>query len=382
MRGHWANWVEESLLDELKARDVERVRLPIGDWTINQYGPYVGCMDGAAEQVDQFLDWAAARNISVWLDVHTARGSQNGFDNGGRTQLVTWTDETHYTHDGNTAWLGTGDHTFIDYAHIKWSLDQMEAMLQRWGSHSALIGFEPVNEPDWNTNAVILKDYYREVRRLVRRYAPNSYFVFHNSFHKEWDYWQDLFAAGDTAMTAVDHHGYFAWQGKKTVADACEFIQGESDFAADFRAAGIEVWWGEWSLATDTCAMWLGGFNAGNVGDATCERHSCPESYMPPDMFNTTFDRDSVDILGPYGADDMSQIGIANQTCWDDSKHFSFEEVGQIAACTLQAFNEKIDGHFLWTAHNEIEDKWSYMNAFDLGWIDQSQSAEGKAFIQ
>ena len=49
MRGHWANWITEDLLDNLKARQVERVRLPIGDWTINQYGPYIGCMDGAAE---------------------------------------------------------------------------------------------------------------------------------------------------------------------------------------------------------------------------------------------------------------------------------------------------------------------------------------------
>jgi len=32
-------------------------------------------MDGAAEQIDQMLDWAAARNISVLLDVHTAIGS-------------------------------------------------------------------------------------------------------------------------------------------------------------------------------------------------------------------------------------------------------------------------------------------------------------------
>jgi hypothetical protein len=27
----------------------------------------------------------------------------------------------------------------------------------------------------------------------------------------------------------------------------------------------MEVWIGEWSLATDVCAMWLGGFNDGNT---------------------------------------------------------------------------------------------------------------------
>jgi hypothetical protein len=38
-------------MDELVKRKVERVRLPIGDWTINPYGPYIGCMDGAADYI-------------------------------------------------------------------------------------------------------------------------------------------------------------------------------------------------------------------------------------------------------------------------------------------------------------------------------------------
>ena len=75
MRGHWEHWFNETWMDKLKERSVERIRVPIGDWTVNPYGPYIGCMDGSAEYVDKILDWAAARNMSVLLDVHTARGS-------------------------------------------------------------------------------------------------------------------------------------------------------------------------------------------------------------------------------------------------------------------------------------------------------------------
>ena len=221
----------------------------------------------------------------------------------------------------------------LDFAHMKWSVDQMEAMLQRWGSHSALIAFEPVNEPGDQTNLTVLKHFYREVRRMVRQYAPQSYFVFHESFRDDWKDWSDLFADGDTEMTAVDHHGYFAWEDDlKTVEQACNFIKSDCEFAAEFRAAGIEVWWGEWSLATDNCAMWLGGLNTGAPEpNAVCKPVSCRESYLPPDEFDTTFDRDSTEILSPYGSEDMSMIGIANNTCWDDSAHFSFEEVAKIA---------------------------------------------------
>jgi glucan 1,3-beta-glucosidase len=105
--------------------------VPIGDWTINPYGPYIGCMDGSAEYVDKILDWAAAYNISVLLDVHTARGSQNGYDNGGRDWHVYWYEnETlgdgfiEFNHWDHLAldWLWDWDH-HLNFAHMKWSVD-------------------------------------------------------------------------------------------------------------------------------------------------------------------------------------------------------------------------------------------------------------------
>jgi glucan 1,3-beta-glucosidase len=90
MNAHWETFIDEQYIEELAKRKVERVRLPIGDWSINQYGPYVGCMNKSAEWIDKMMDWCAERNISVLLDVHTARGSQNGFDNGGLAYETVW----------------------------------------------------------------------------------------------------------------------------------------------------------------------------------------------------------------------------------------------------------------------------------------------------
>lgn len=55
------------------------------------YGPYVGCTDGALEYVDNLLDWADSYGLSVLLDVHTAKDSQNGFDNSGQSLGFQWT---------------------------------------------------------------------------------------------------------------------------------------------------------------------------------------------------------------------------------------------------------------------------------------------------
>ena len=64
-------------------RKVEIVRLPIGDWTLKPYGPYVRCMQGAADRVQWMLDTCAKYNIKVLVDVHAMKDSQNGFDNSG-----------------------------------------------------------------------------------------------------------------------------------------------------------------------------------------------------------------------------------------------------------------------------------------------------------
>mmetsp|Transcript_881 Transcript_881/g.1580 ORF Transcript_881/g.1580 Transcript_881/m.1580 type:complete len:162 (-) Transcript_881:1060-1545(-) len=83
MRAHWDAWIDEDYIKMLKEREIEILRLPIGDWTLDPYGPYVGCMDGVEDKIQWFFDTCARHNISVLLDVHGLKGSQNGFDNSG-----------------------------------------------------------------------------------------------------------------------------------------------------------------------------------------------------------------------------------------------------------------------------------------------------------
>ena len=253
----------------------------------------------------------------------------------------------------------------------------MEAMLQRWGSHSAVIGFQPINEPTEFTPLDYLKDYYRRVRKLVKRYAPQAYFVFHESFRFSWDTWKDLFAPGDWNKVAVDHNGYTAWANKpyESVQEACDFIYDDLQDAAKFREAGCEVWWGEWSLATDNCALWLDGFNDVNPDypKRNCKSVDCPISYMPADQFDTSFNRESTKPLGPWGDSDQTLCGITGGKCWTDAEQFSNEDVGKFAKCILEVFDNNTDAHFMWTARTEFEDKWSYVKSWDNMWINTTE---------
>jgi len=50
-----------------------------------------------------------------------------------------------------------------------------------------------------------------------------------------------------------------------------------------------------------------------------------------------------------------------------------------LADCMLEMFHETVQGQFLWTFRNELEDKWNYITAYDLGWLNQNKT---KAFLK
>jgi glucan 1,3-beta-glucosidase len=189
MRAHWDAWVTEEHIKKLAERDVDIVRLPIGDWTTTPYGPYVGCMDGAREKITWFLDTCAKYNIKVLLDVHALKDSQNGFDNSGKASDVYWSDEFHFTHMPHRYghWQGsynslTLTYDIINWSNIIWGIDNVRNLMLMWGNHPAVYALEPVNEPWWNSDLPTLKTFYRQVRNTIREVNPNVKFVFHDAF--------------------------------------------------------------------------------------------------------------------------------------------------------------------------------------------------------
>ena len=66
LRAHWDSWITEQHIADLAARQVELVRLPIGDWTIRPYGPYIGCTAGAEDKVQWFLDTCEKYGLKVF----------------------------------------------------------------------------------------------------------------------------------------------------------------------------------------------------------------------------------------------------------------------------------------------------------------------------
>lgn len=68
--------------------------------------------------------------------------------------------------------------------------------------------------------------------------------------------------------------------------------------------------------------------------------------------------------------------------CPKDSTHFSEDDVNTLGQCMMSIFNQNVDAHFLWTARNELEEKWNYISAFDKGWIKNNDTETQPIFFE
>ena len=173
-----------------------------------------------------------------------------------------------------------------------------------------------------------------------------------------------------------------AWWGKQD--DIGKYCDGYRNAVSGAASVKYDVWVGEWSLATDVCALWLGGFNDNNTPYAyDCEWVDCPYSYIPDKELAVDFDR-TADMLGPFGSNTLSTIQKGK--CPRDSVHFTKEEVNTLGQCLTYIIDDLVQGSFLWTFRNELEPRWSYPESYDAGWIKRTnfppKDSEPMQFLQ
>jgi glucan 1,3-beta-glucosidase len=182
------------------------------------------------------------------------------------------------------------DYPEINYDNIQHSLDVIENIVKMYSSHPAVLGLEPVNEPWEKTPIKELKRFYWEGYLLVKKYAPYWKYIMHDSFRFDINIWGGFMDG--CPDRALDTHIYQAWKDPASriffYNDACSW---KSVIAQMERAFGPVVV-GEWSLATDNCAMWLNGFNDNLPGfpRLPCKYIPCTDPYMGTEQPGTPVD--------------------------------------------------------------------------------------------
>ena len=185
--------------------------------------------------------------------------------------------------------------------------------------------------------------------------------------------WNNVWRDDDMEDIIMDFHFYTAWQhGFKDVKDACDYYETWISAYADMIK--YPKWVGEWSLATDVCAHWLGGFNDNKLHmQNKCRKVECPVSYMSTEVVD--FDRAAAGPIGPYGTTEyVEENCISHGMCNDDSYELlNATQVRELGQCVLDTFDRHVNASFMWTGHNEITPKWDYIRAWDLMWINKTE---------
>lgn len=391
LRIHWANWVTEDDFIQLQKAGVNSVRIPIGDYMFVPYEPYIGCIDGAVEVLDRLLDLALKYGMSVLLDVHTQIDSQNGFDNSGQASAVKWTSlaSTEGVHSTtfehwpirNANWVGTFDtehnnYSSINYANLNHSLEVVTIIVERYASHLAVMGLEPVNEPWELTPVAILKEFYWKSYKRVKALAPSWKFIMHDSFRFAVDLWSGYMKG--CPEVALDTHIYQAWMSPGTKADFFSNACQQKYTITTMEDKFMPVIVGEWSVATDNCAMWLNGFNDNLPGypKVVCKLQECPaeSTYLGNGFPGTPLDLNKP-IQGPYGTGTSGpSFGLCPVTS-DNAFHQKDDD-----HLTLRLLRKKLNawsfghGWYFWNFKTELDYKWSFLALFERGFLPKNVS--------
>jgi glucan 1,3-beta-glucosidase len=125
---------------------------------------------------------------------------------------------------------------------------------------------------------------------------------------------------------------------------------------------------GEWSLATDNCAMWLNGFNDNLPGypKVSCRMFPCAAPYMGYEQPGTP-PSNEMPLQGPYGTGvsgpQFGQCPVGVE--WGDRNN---EYMTTLTMKSLNSFNSG-HGWFFWNFRTEMEPRWSFIQAYYNGWF-------------
>ncbi len=326
---HWSTWITEADFAQIKSYGLNTVRIPVGHWMFSPSTnePYLGYAAIPTSVPNQYLSqalmWARKYGLDVLLDMHTAPGSVNGYDNGGRSGPIQF---ATVNATANKARL-------ID------ALVKMTQIYVNDPSYGGVVkSIELVNEPITYTGdisqdylAQVYSDAMTAVRKAVTGTAPVMPVVtMHDGFQSlySWDNYYDDSATYPQQTYIQDTHQYQAWAPLVNLTP-----DGHLKYACDYANTlnginGRNVVVGEWSLATN-CT-------------------NCSYDTM------------------------TDNIASQNSPYWNNFMRRFWE-------AQVIAYESTLGGWVFWSWKTETRGDWSYKDAVKQGWIPRDPTE--RAFV-
>jgi glucan 1,3-beta-glucosidase len=353
LRDHWQTWFTEDILETLANAGITHLRVPVGYWYFvypsheeSVFGRFKSDHAMALEQLKKVAnEWAKPRGLHILLDLHTAPGSQNGFDNSGRRGNISLLDGTNLQ----------------DWAR---AVDKLSEWATANIDPDVLFGIEVMNEPAGFASDAIwdaIKNYIDpKGYEAVRRHNSDLNVIFETGFKSFPE--EPNFTEGKYKNVWFDQHTYFCFGWYNTISyngiekawpwhleAACNETK---NYAAAKSVKGTWAFAGEWSLATTDCTIYLsGGINNG-----------CNMTAHPDCKYNATPTMDGHDDICQYQNRPAEQLP-------EDYKAF----LATYARAQMDAF-EASNGWFFWNFRTEDghAPEWDYLVGLEHGWMPQN----------
>jgi glucan 1,3-beta-glucosidase len=351
LRQHWDEWVTEQHIEDLHQAGITHLRVPVAYWywryfSDEPFARFAGDHALALHHLTTLVnEWAKKRGMAVLVDLHTAPGSQNGFDNSGRKGPVRLLNG-----DNLSRWLEAVD------AMTAWCVKELD--------QDVLFGIEILNEPVgfWGEMADAIKQHINpQGYATVRKHSKDLNVIFETgfmSFQDEANYtepaYHNVWFDQHTYQAFGDGSNLLAMKGPK-VAWPANIDEACVNDTKAYKTAPIKAFAGEWSLAITDCTLFLASGVSGG----------CNLAEQPGCLYNATPTR--------YGRDDVCQYyNRPGPDMDDDYKGF----LRNFAHAQMDAFETAV-GWFFWNFRTEEEHapEWDYLMGVREGWMPKDAGA-------
>jgi len=224
---HWETFIDENDIKKIKALGINAIRLPLPWWFLGEK-PYIARVD----VIDKVIAMLEKYELDYLLDLHTAPGCQNGFDNGGITGVIDWPKDPN---------------------NIDVTIEKLAFLASRYGRNQHILGIEVLNEPARSIDIKLIQDFYLRSYRAIHPLTA-ALIVFHDAFRPTDPSWKSFFSEHQFTNVAFDVHLYYCFAphyAEFSLKQLIDNILGETATMLQSINEFIPVIVGEWSLGLD-----------------------------------------------------------------------------------------------------------------------------------
>ncbi|KAG0741416.1 hypothetical protein G6F57_010878 [Rhizopus arrhizus] len=273
LKEHYENFITEQDFKKIAEMGFNHVRIPTGHWALQVFPgePFVPHLSW--QYLLRGIQWARKYGLRVMVELHTAPGSQNGWNHSGR--------------EGAVGFLNGTDGELNAERTIHLVTDMIQFFNKPEWSHVVPI-FGVLNEPAmYKIPNTKVKEWYHQSYDAIRKIlGPNNgpLLTYHDGF-----------------LPLSEWHGFFGGAYEKAVLETHLYLIFNNDLVALPRELQVDfpckAWKndlnqsttltgltmvGEFSVATNDCGKYLNGRGLGARFDGTLEQEGVPPKPVCP----------------------------------------------------------------------------------------------------